>query len=254
MLFRRAATMRDSPPDVISVRQFSPMSTSAMSLGTISLVIPVKNRQSAKARLADALNPEQRQSLFQAMVCDVFSAVAQSALSRVLVVSRDAWAADLAERSGFSVLKEQANDGHTSAVVRGFTALSTDRSEDCVAAMTLPADIPCVTAGDINSLLERFADVFEERGALLVPAADFNGTNAAILSPPDLFTFRFGDNSFYPHRDACLRSGVTPLIVENANIALDVDTPQDLEVLNSVNTGENTRQWLSENVNETGQL
>lgn len=217
-----------------------------MSTRQIHLVVPVKDPRDAKQRLSDLLNAKLRESLFRVMVADTFKAISSSReLASVNVVTRDPNVSALARSYGFETLKEAANDGHTTAVNRGFESLVT---RGIGAAMTLPADMPCLTGSDIDTLVKRFDQIEAPDACLLVPAADFAGTNAAILAPPDLFEFSFGSDSFYPHVDAAKRAGVDPVIVENANIALDIDTPDDLrDLISRDHLGDQTRSWLNSN-------
>ena len=50
-----------------------------------------------------------------------------------------------------------------------------------------------------------------------------------LCSPPDVFPFRFGDDSFHPHLAAARAIGIEPGVVERAGIGLDIDTPDDLQ-------------------------
>ncbi len=213
-----------------------------MTTCAVHLVVPVKDPGMAKQRLGEVLDAGLRESLFRAMVADTFRAIGRAQrLDSVSVVTRDPDVVSQARGYGFNIIDEPGNLGHTGAVDRGFAALC---ASGAPAAMTLPADMPCVTGEDIDTLVARFASLQSSTGCVLVPAADFAGTNAAILAPPDLFQFRFGSDSFYPHVDAAKRAGVNPMVVENDNIALDVDTPDDLGRLSGRQCGEQTAVWL----------
>ena len=64
----------------------------------------------------------------------------------------------------------------------------------------------------------------------IAPSRDHRGSNAVLCSPPDVFPFGFGEDSFYPHLAAARAIGIEPAVVERAGIGLDIDTPGDLEV------------------------
>jgi len=216
----------------------------------VHLVIPVKNPDAAKQRLSAVLDDNEREMFFRAMVADLFAVIADcTGFASVSVVTRDDQISATARANGFDVVRESANDGHTAAVARGFSHVADKGAQ---AAMTLPADLPCLGVDDIDTLLKTFGRAHEsiDRSqpiCLLVPAADHAGTNAAILSPPDLFDFNFGDDSFYPHVDAAKRAGADPLIVENDNIGIDVDTPEDLQALVGKMPGTHSGAWLKAN-------
>ena len=73
--------------------------------------------------------------------------------------------------------------------------------------LTLPGDIPLVTAAEIERLLaaHRPAPSFT-----IAPSHDEQGSNAIIMSPPDAVTLRFGDDSFFPHLAAAEARGIAP--------------------------------------------
>src|SRR5262249_56246115 len=80
-------------------------------------VVPVKERISAKERLAPVLRPEARQALALAMLEDVLAALAATAgIAELLVVTVDAEAGRLAARYGARVTQMGALDGHTRAL------------------------------------------------------------------------------------------------------------------------------------------
>jgi 2-phospho-L-lactate/phosphoenolpyruvate guanylyltransferase len=186
-------------------------------------VVPVKDLQHAKQRLAGVLDAGERRALFAAMLEDVLDALAASAgLAGILVVTRDRQAQDLAARYGARVLVEPANRGHTAASTLGAATLA---EEGAVGMVQLPADIPLLSAADVDAVLQAH---LQAPSVTLAPSRDRRGSNAVACSPPDLLPLRFGDDSFYPHLERARALGVEPSIVERSGLALDVDTPADL--------------------------
>jgi 2-phospho-L-lactate guanylyltransferase len=153
----------------------------------------------------------------------VLAALAASeGLAGILVVTRDPQARDLAARYGARVLVEPANRGHTAASTLGAATLG---EEGAVGMVQVPADIPLVTAKDIDAVLHAHA---QAPSVTLAPSRDRRGSNAVACSPPDLLPLRFGDDSFFPHLERARSLGLEPSIVERPGLALDVDTPADL--------------------------
>jgi 2-phospho-L-lactate guanylyltransferase len=186
-------------------------------------VIPVKDLANAKQRLAAVLSAAERRALFRAMLEDVLSALATSrGVAGVLMVTRDPEAGALAARHDVRVLVEQANRGHTAASRLGAKTLA---REGAVGMLQLPADLPLVTAADIEALLLAHGAA---PAVTLAPSRDRRGSNAVACSPPDLLPLRFGDDSFFPHLERARKLGIEPRIVERQGLALDVDTPADL--------------------------
>jgi 2-phospho-L-lactate guanylyltransferase len=185
--------------------------------------VPVKEFTGAKQRLASLLSPEQREILAATMLEDVLTALAGATrLAGILVNTVDPRAAALAERYGARVVTEGARDGHTGAV-NGMARVLT--AEGKGALLTIPGDIPRVTAWEIDSVVSssRAAPSFT-----IVPAHDELGSNAVICAPPFAVPLRFGDDSYFPHLATARRHGVEPTIVRLPGIGLDIDHPVDL--------------------------
>jgi 2-phospho-L-lactate guanylyltransferase len=198
-------------------------------------VIPVKDAALAKQRLADALSAQLRKDLALAMFQDVLDAVAAvPELHGIAVVTADRDVAEIARRSGAEVWSEGAHDGHTGAVSAAARRLAATSS----AMLTLPGDIPLVSRIDISGVL---AARLSAPAFTIVPAWDERGSNAIVCSPADVVPLRFGPNSYFPHLAAARAVGLTPTVVRNGAIALDVDEPSDLQRFMSKRSA--TRSW-----------
>ena len=189
------------------------------------ILIPVKNLANAKQRLSPVLSPEDRVELARAMCEDVLGTVASWAgRSDVAVVTSDPFACVLAERFGFEVIRDSENPGETGAIEMA-TKICVERGASNT--LVIPADIPLI---EVNELQE-IVDAAPAAGSVLVPDAAGRGTNAAFRSPADLFPLRFGNDSFLPHRQAAIATGLPLVILELPGIALDLDRPDDLDKL-----------------------
>jgi 2-phospho-L-lactate guanylyltransferase len=205
-------------------------------------VVPVKERDRAKERLASALPPPLRQALATAMLEDVLAALAgTSGLAGLLLVTLDPAAQRLARHYGARLLEDGANDGHTGAVAAAARLLT---KEGASGMLTLPGDIPLVTVGEIEALLaaHRRAPSFT-----IAPSHDEQGSNAVLCSPPDAVPLRFGPDSFFPHLRAAKAQGIQPTVMHLPGIALDIDTPADLVVFAGRPSATRTRALLAEN-------
>ena len=195
-------------------------------------VLPVKNFENAKTRLAPALSPAERRALFRLMVEDVLAAMVASPLAGVLVLTNEPEAIALAKTYGARVEGEPENLGQSEAVARAMGILE---AEGISAAVQLPGDIPGVTPAEIDTLIRSH---LARPGPAITPAMtivqahDFRGSNALAVSPPSLIPFHFGHDSFEPHLAEARAIGVEPLILTGLpGIALDIDTPEDLAKL-----------------------
>jgi 2-phospho-L-lactate guanylyltransferase len=185
--------------------------------------VPVKEFTGAKRRLSALLSPEQREVLAETMLEDVLAALAGARrLAGIMVNTVDPRAAALAERYGARVVSEGARDGHTGAV-NGMGRVLADAGKG--ALMTLPGDIPRVSAWEIDAVVSSCRDA---PSFTIVPAHDELGSNAVVCAPPFAVPLRFGDDSYFPHLMAARRQGIEPTILRLPGIGLDIDHPADL--------------------------
>lgn len=195
-----------------------------MSAGAaIWAVVPIKDTTAAKQRLAEAVPAELRQALALAMAEDVLAALAATpGLAGTIVVTTDPDATALAARYGAKCQGEGARDGHTGAVVTAARRLA---AAGCAGMLTVPGDIPLVTAAEIGEVIAAHAPA---PAFTIVPSHDELGSNAILMSPPDAVPLRFGDDSFFPHLAAAEACGIRPRVLRLSGIALDIDNPVDL--------------------------
>lgn len=212
-----------------------------MSTKDIWAIVPIKELDGAKQRLAPLLSPAQRRALIEVMMGEVLQALAGvRGLGGIMVVTLDPHATALATRLGARVVTDGARDGHTGSVTAGLKLLA---SEGRSGMMTLPADLPAATAVEIEAVLaaHKAAPSFT-----ISPAHDDLGSNTVICSPPNSVPLRFGENSYFPHLDAARRAGIEPTIVRQPGIAMDIDHPADLAMFLRLaqSAGTRTRAWL----------
>jgi 2-phospho-L-lactate/phosphoenolpyruvate guanylyltransferase len=191
--------------------------------GEVWAIIPVKETQDAKQRLAPVLSAALRQELALAMLEDVLEAVAEvKGLGGAILVTIDPAAEKLARCYGMATLADGARDGHTGAVSAGAVHLVA-RGRNTM--LTLPGDLPLATAAEIEALIAAHgaAPAFT-----IAPAHDDLGSNAILMSPPQAVPLRFGEDSFFPHLAAARAQGIEPCVLRLPGIAFDIDNPQDL--------------------------
>ncbi len=188
-------------------------------------VVPVKDLERAKRRLAGALDPAARHGLSLAMLADVLDALAATpGLDGIAVVSRDADVAALARRRGRRVIPE-TGAGLDAAVAQAANVLS---AEGCARLLVMPADLPLAAPEEIAAVLAALA---EAPGLALVPDRHGVGTNALACAPPDAIAPSFGAGSFARHLEAARNAGIPATVLRLPGLGLDIDTPEDLRAL-----------------------
>jgi 2-phospho-L-lactate guanylyltransferase len=188
------------------------------------VVVPVKRLERSKERLKDALSPEARRELVLRMLREVLSALkASDSVEGVLVIGHDVEVARIAELYGASFTLERS-EGLNAAVEQAASELGEDD-----AMLVVPADVPLLDPSDIDSIALHHPAA---RPALsLVPDRHKDRTAALLASPPRAIGFRFGPDSFLEHKRAAERGGVALSLLELHNLALDVDTEEDLALV-----------------------
>ena len=203
-------------------------------------VVPVKDTAAAKQRLAPALAAGLRKEFALAMLEDVLSALAEArGLAGRILVTTDPAAILLAANYDCECQIEGAAGGHTGAVMAAARRLA---AEGRGGMLTLPGDIPLVTAEEIERLLaaHRHAPSFT-----IAPSHDEKGSNAVLMSPPEAVPLRFGDDSFFPHLAAAAANGIAPTVLHLPGIALDIDNPADLAHFAALGSRTRAGLWLA---------
>jgi 2-phospho-L-lactate/phosphoenolpyruvate guanylyltransferase len=108
------------------------------------------------------------------------------------------------------------------------------RELGCQEVVVLPADLPLITAGEIDALVR----AGRAGGFAIAPDTSGTGTNALCLVSSLPFQFQFGPDSQRLHLQEARRMGFTPQVVRLPGLEFDVDSPADLQRLEE-------HQWLS---------
>lgn len=207
-------------------------------------ILPIKAFDDAKSRLAAGYDPETRATLAQAMCHDVLIALqACTQVARILVVTRDAVAAALARTLGAHVIPDRSAS-HSQAVTQG---VAYALAHGATRTLMVAGDCPLVTVADLDAVLTHAAVI--GRSVTVVPDRDGAGTNALVLTPPDVITPSFGPGSHARHLEIAHRLGAKGTTFERTAFANDVDTPDDLAAVVAALTtlpggAENTRMAL----------
>ena len=187
-------------------------------------IVPLKNFDQAKKRLASVLTVEERRGLMLAMARDVLTALSRSQrLTGILIVSRTPEADALAQAFETERFSESPDADLSSALVQAGEYLANQLHAS--GTMIVPADVPLIEAAEIDAILNLHEAV------TIVPDKDNIGTNCLICSPPNRIPYLFDGKSFKPHVAAASRGGIIPKIAPSSGFALDIDTPGDLEIL-----------------------
>jgi 2-phospho-L-lactate/phosphoenolpyruvate guanylyltransferase len=185
-------------------------------------ILPIKSFGDAKQRLAHEISASARRVLAEAMFSDVLVALRRTPSIRdILVVTADHGAQRIAGGYGAAVVGDE-DQGHNVAAGNGVRAALTAGADR---ALLVPGDCPLLDPGELDRLITR---PVSGRSVLIVPDRHGTGTNALLLTPPDVLAPAFGSGSCRRHVHNARALGAVAEVVQVDSLALDVDTPEDL--------------------------
>ena len=193
---------------------------------TIWAIVPVKPLRRGKSRLAGALSEDERAELNQSLLQHTLQILTDvKELEQVLVVSRDPHALHIARQNGARTVREDGQPQLNTALTRATVVAKVHATRG---VLILPADLPLISREDVLTLMERAID---PPVVVIAPDRHGKGTNALLISPSGLIEYDFGENSFQRHCERARQAGARLEIVELPSLGLDLDLPEDLEII-----------------------
>lgn len=193
---------------------------------TLWAIVPVKPLRFGKSRLAGVLTQDERADLNRQLLShtlDTLTSIPE--IEHVLVVSRDPAALALAREHGARTVQENGAPLLNVALAR---ATIVAKSYTTRGVLIVPADLPLITPEDVRAMLDR---VKNPPVVVVAPDRHRQGTNALLICPVGLIDYVFGPGSFQHHCELALKAGARLEIVDLPSLALDVDLPEDLEIV-----------------------
>jgi 2-phospho-L-lactate guanylyltransferase len=186
-----------------------------------TVLLPVKEFNNAKQRLAPAMDAPGRAALARAMLTDVLAALKRSRTpDRVVVFTAAEEVKEMVEPFGFEILFERSVEGHSAAV----NLLLDEFSGSSSSIFAIAGDLPKLTSSEIDFALNAASEPIT-----LLPSRDWTGTNGVVFIPPARIAMEYGEGSFRRHLSKVSAAGLRSDVIDLPGIAFDIDTPQDLE-------------------------
>jgi 2-phospho-L-lactate guanylyltransferase len=193
---------------------------------TFWAIVPVKPLQRGKSRLAEVLTQEERLDLNRRLLVHTLDTLTSILdIEHVLVISRDQAALALAREYGARTVQEHGAPQLNIALTRATIVAQTYATRG---VLILPADLPLITPEDIQTLLDRAVD---PPVVVISPDRRRQGTNALLVCPAGVIEYAFGLGSFQRHCTRARLAGAHLEICELPSLALDMDLPEDLELV-----------------------
>lgn len=189
-------------------------------------IVPVKPLRRGKSRLAGVLSPEERNELNRRLLTHTLETLnAIPEIEQVLVISRDQAALSLAREHGARTVLENGAPELNVALARATIVVKNYATRGL---LIVPADLPLISPEDVNAMLDIAVD---PPVVVLAPDHRRQGTNALLVCPVGLIEYDFGPGSFQRHCERALQAGARLEILELPSLALDMDMPEDLEMV-----------------------
>src|SRR5262245_51777051 len=199
-----------------------------------TVLLPVKDFQNAKQRLAGAFDAAARANLARAMLADVLDAVAQSTIpQRVVVFTASAEVAQLAGEFGFEVVIETLVNGHSAAVNLVVEQLLPNATQ----IFSIAGDLPRLRSQEIDFVMNNAMEPIT-----ILPSRDGTGTNGILFLPPARIQMEYGEGSFSRHMSKASAAGHRAQVLNIPGIAFDIDTPEDVQAFLD-NPRQDGRTW-----------
>ena len=191
----------------------------------ITALIPVKPPTASKARLAEILSPDERAALARVTFRTVAEALFDASVPCDILTPNALQAAEITQGRAEIIEESPDLDGLNAQLE---WALAGDTLAGADAVLILHADLPLATADAIRSLLAAAEEI--PAGVTTVESAD-GGTNAMVVPMPLSFPLLYGRHSHEKHREAATAAGLATLSVDSPELALDLDTAEDIQTL-----------------------
>lgn len=193
-------------------------------------IVPVKPLRRGKSRLAQVLSEDERNLLNYTMLGHTLQVLkGMREIQQVLVISRDPGALALARNLQARTVQEDGNSDNLNQALQRATVVA--QLSGAQSVLILPADLPLL---DTESL-----DIFLKLGqnapvVAIAPDRHCEGTNGLLIHPAGLLTYQFGVHSFEKHKQQAEGFGVRVEVCELPALGLDLDVPEDLRLLQSM--------------------
>jgi 2-phospho-L-lactate guanylyltransferase len=193
---------------------------------TLWAIVPVKPLRRGKSRLSEVLSEEERLGLNSQLLIHTIDTLREiPEIEQVLVVSRDQAALSLARAHGARTVQENGAPELNVALTR---ATIVAKQYATRGVLIIPSDLPMISREDISTMLDMVKD---PPVVVVAPDRKKEGTNALLVCPVGLIEYDYGPNSFERHCLSAKEAGARLEICELASLALDMDVPEDLELV-----------------------
>lgn len=192
-------------------------------------IVPVKPLKRGKSRLSGVLTQEERTALNIDLLTHTLQVLAATPdIEQVVVVSRDPAALALARDFGARTIHEDHTPDLNIALERATILVKQYNVQHLI---IVPMDLPLLSSVELNQVIMLTS---HPPVVAIAPDRHHQGTNILCVNPSGIIHYQFGENSFNRHCQSARRSNARLEIIESPALALDVDLPEDLLLVNAI--------------------
>ena len=158
------------------------------------------------------------------MLNEVLSALDESsAISSILIVSREPAAESAASKFGAEIIRDDHESGVNEAVA---LASKHHAAEDFDGLLVVPQDIPLLMPSDVDTLVRLSG---KPPCITIVPSRLLDGTNALLRAPPNSMPTRYDEGSYRMHMIEARKRNLNPMLIYQRRIMADIDSIDDVK-------------------------
>jgi 2-phospho-L-lactate guanylyltransferase len=190
----------------------------------IVAIVPVKNFERGKSRLASLLTVKERIKLSELFLDNTLNMLTKTpVISQSVIISSDKRAEEIVKKYDAIFLGEKKDKGVNAAVALADTHIS-EYAVD--ASIVIPQDLPLLLPEDIECICT--AAEKNERCLVICPSLRFDGSNALLRRPPLLLKTNYDNDSYNIHIKNAEASNACVKSIHIKRIMIDIDTIEDI--------------------------
>jgi 2-phospho-L-lactate/phosphoenolpyruvate guanylyltransferase len=200
-------------------------------------IVPVKPLKQGKSRLSGVLSEDERYMLTSTLLGNTLRSLSLAkVVDQILVVSRDSTVLAVAREFKAKTVQEETPSNLNQALSLG-TRVAVYSGAQRV--LVLPADLPLLSTREVEEFVSKQND---PPHLVIAPDRRRDGTNAMLVSPANAMEYQFGPGSYQRHMDQAVSKGIKVDVYLSRVMELDLDLPEDLEMLKQIEIDNETER------------
>ena len=209
-------------------------------------IVPVKNFEKGKSRLASLLTVKERIKLSELFLELTLNTLTKTpVISQVVIVSSDKRAEEIVKKYDAIFLGEKKDQGVNAAVALADTYIS-EYAVD--ASIVIPQDLPLLLPEDVECICT--AAQKHERCLVICPSLRLDGSNAVLRRPPLLLKTNYDNDSYNIHIKKAKSSNANVKVIHIKRIMMDIDTIEDIRKLTKFPSTNKVITYLKSKIKE----